>query len=92
MPNDPGPAVGEPLVLHRRQKRLGLRFNRLRKQTAGAIAQNRGQRIVDLIGVVKGNDGGICRHGVSLLLEVLAGLITASIRRHPQTFITHSPP
>jgi hypothetical protein len=38
------PAASVP---HRREKRLGLRFNRLRQETPGALPQNRRQWVLD---------------------------------------------
>ena len=52
MPHETGPAIGQPLVLHR-QKGISLCLDRLRQQTAGAVTQNRSQGIVDLVGMLK---------------------------------------
>jgi hypothetical protein len=55
-------------ALHRRQERVGLRLDRLRQQSPGAVPQDRRQWIVGFtIGLTQGNNGAIARHGVSLV-------------------------
>jgi hypothetical protein len=91
--NKTGPAVWKPLVLHHGKKRPGFRLNRLRQQTTRAIAQNICQGIVDLVWMLKSENGAICLHGVSLLREVRAGFVTrldtppSSNRHHPGSII-----
>ena len=89
MADHPRPPVLEALPVHGGEERLGLRLDRLREQPAGAVAQHRGQGVVDRVGVLKGVNPGIGRHGVSLPREVLAGLITRHDTPPPQTTVTH---
>ena len=61
VPNEPGPAIGEPLVGHLGQEGFGLRLDRLGEQAPGTCAQHRGQRIIDLLGLRKtDNDAILC--------------------------------
>src|SRR6185312_9516836 len=71
----PAPApVRQALGFHRGEKGLGFRLDPLRQQPACAAAQDRGERIVDRVGLTQGNNGARTRHGVSLLREDLACL------------------
>ena len=65
--------VRQPRISHRGKKRLGFRFDRLGEQAAGAVPQNRRQRIVDSVGLTEGNNSAIARHGVSAPSGVQAG-------------------
>ncbi|MCP4779478.1 MAG: hypothetical protein GY877_01660 [Hyphomicrobium sp.] len=67
------PAIRKPFVLHHGKKCLSFGLDRLRQKTASAIAQNTRQRILKRARMLKGKNGVIYRHGVSLLREVLAG-------------------
>ena len=52
---------------HAGQEDLGLEFNRLCEKPPGAGPQDIRQGIVDLVGLTKPDDAGICVHGVSLV-------------------------
>src|SRR5690606_22310678 len=67
MTHHTGAPIGQALLGHGGKKRLGLRLDGLRKKSARALAQNRCQGFVESIRMRKGNNGGICLHGVSLL-------------------------
>jgi hypothetical protein len=91
VPHQAVTAVGELVIGTAREEGVRFRLDRLREKAARAGAQDGGQRIVDLIRLTQGNNGAIATHGVSLLREVRAGWLPASIRRSPQTVITHFP-
>jgi hypothetical protein len=84
--------VRQPRALHLGQECLRLRLDGLGQQAAGAAPQDGGQRVVDLVGMAEGDDGGIAHRGVSLLREVQAGWSPASIRRLSHTAITQFRP
>jgi len=65
--------VRQPLALHLSQERLGFRLDGLGQQPARAAPQNRRQRIIDIIGLTEGNNGGSACHGVSAPSGVQAG-------------------
>jgi hypothetical protein len=62
MPDEAGTTVSEPLLLHRGQECLGFRLNGFGKQPAGALAQHRGERILDSLGLSQRGNGGISIH------------------------------
>jgi hypothetical protein len=76
MPHDPLTAVRQRLLGMLRDEGVGFGPQRRRQHPPGAVARDLGQRIVHGSGLVKRGDRGIVVHGVSLLREVLAGLIT----------------
>jgi hypothetical protein len=84
--------IRQLLALHRSQERLGFRLDSLGQQPAGAAPQNGGQRIIDRVGLTEWDNSAIALHGVSLLREVRAGWLPASIRRLSQTAITQFRP
>ncbi len=61
-----GPPVGKALIGHRGKKCLGVRLHGLSQKPARAFAQYRCQRIIERVGMRKGNNSAICLHGVSL--------------------------
>jgi hypothetical protein len=73
MPNQTVTAVRQLDAPHGGKERVGFRFNGLRQQSTRAVPQNRRKRIVDRLGLTKGNHGAIAHRGVSLLQEVQVG-------------------
>ena len=87
MANNPLTAVRKHKLAVRSQKRLKFRLDCLRYQPARASSQNFGERIDDFVFLAVGNNFMFCQ-GVTLLLEVRAGLVTnpvtpPSSHRHP---------
>ena len=95
VPNQAVTPIRQLHALHRGQERVRFCFDGLRQKAAGALAQNRRQRILDLVGLTERNNSAIAHRGVSLLLEVQAGFITRldtppfSRRHHPGSAIAH---
>ena len=73
VPNQAIAPVRQLHALHRSKECVRLCLDGLGQQSAGAVAQNGRQRIVNRIGLTEGDNGAIARHGVSLLREVQAG-------------------
>ena len=87
MPNDALAPVGEREGRMRSHEGVEFRLDRLGDQPTGARAQDFGERIVDFAFLPEG-DNSILGHGVTLLREVRAGLVTnpvtpPSSHRHP---------
>jgi hypothetical protein len=68
------PTIGQPLLGELAEKDLNLRLERRREHPARALTGDLGERILDGTRLTKLHDTGSFLHGVSLLLEVLAGL------------------
>ena len=51
-----GGASRQPQIVSRSQRRLGLELDRLRKQSASPSTQHLGERIVDIVRLVKSNN------------------------------------
>ncbi len=95
MPDNPPAAVRQDLFSILGNEGVGLRPQRGSQHAARPIAGDLGQRVIDSFRLTKGDDVCSLLHGVSFLLEVLAGLIT----RHdtppsqtPSPSFTHSSP
>ena len=73
-------------------ERVGLRGQRLRQDAPRPLAGQRGQRVVHLVGLAERKDAGSLGHGVSLPLEVLAGLNTRHDTPPSQSIITQVRP
>ena len=93
MADEASPAVAQSLLLHRSKERFGFRLDCFGEKPPGTVPQHCGQRILDRVGMSKCGNRGICRHGVSLLLEVRAGFNNRpdtppfSDRHHPDCAI-----
>jgi hypothetical protein len=70
---------------------LGFDNLHLRQHPPGPFACDFGQGIIDSLRPTEQNDGGISRHGVSLLREVPGGSTPASIRRLQSNVVTQIP-
>jgi hypothetical protein len=93
MSHDALAPIRQPLVLHRRQERIGFRLNGFRQQAPRAASQNRRQRIFNLIGLTEGNNAAITRHGVSAPSGVQAGFHPpryAALLNQPSPILRHS--
>src|SRR5262249_37601245 len=72
-------------------ERIGLRDQHLGEHSAGAFTRDFGQGIVDSFRLTERNDGGISRHGVSLLsggsgrLDTRLDTPPSIKRRHPDS-------
>jgi len=88
MPDDPLPAIRQDFLGMLCDKGVGFGAERRSQHPAGAVPGNLGQRVNNRFRPTQGDDVGIVRHGVSFLLEVLAGLIT---RHDTPPFQTPSP-
>src|SRR5262245_66015658 len=70
-------------------ERVGFRNQRLSQQTASAFTSKLRQRVVNIIRLTERNNGGISRHGVSLLsggsgrLDTRLDTPPSISRRHP---------
>jgi hypothetical protein len=92
MPDNPVTTIGELEILHLGKKRFRFHLDRLRQQFARAGAEHIRQGIIDFVGLTKANNVDSLVHGVSLSLRGSGRLQSpASIRRSPQTVITHFP-
>jgi hypothetical protein len=76
VPNQTLTPVRQLHALYFGQERVGFCFDGLRQKRAGAVSQNRRQRIVDLVVLTKESNSAIAHRGVSLLREVQAGFVT----------------
>ena len=76
MPHDALSAIRQPLLGELLDERPDLGFERGREHTTRPFTGNLSERVLDRSRLTKRDDAGIFLHGVSLLLEVLAGLIT----------------
>merc|ERR1711969_451702 len=63
MANETSATIGKSLLLHRSEESGGFRLDRLGKKSPSAIAENRGQGIIDRVGMSKCGNGAIRRHG-----------------------------
>mgnify|MGYP003643743736 CR=1 FL=1 len=95
--HEAGPAVAEPLVLHRSEEGGRFRLDRLGKKTPGAIAQDCGHRIVDRIEMSEWGNSAIRRHGRIVPIGSSGRLDTRpdtppfSDRHHPGSAIAPTP-
>ena len=92
VPNHALPAIRQPLLGELAEKGLDLGFERGREHPARTFPGDLGERVLDGTRLAQRDDAGIVLHGVSLLLEVLAGSTPATIRRplnshHPSSAI-----
>ena len=76
MPNDALSTVPQPFLGELADKGLDLGFERGGEHPARTFPGDLGQRVLDRSRLTKLDDAGILLHGVSLLLEVLAGFDT----------------
>ena len=76
VPHDALTAIGEPFAGEPVEERPDLGLKRAREHPARAFPCDLGERVVDRFRLAQLDDAGIFRHGVSLLLEVLAGFST----------------
>src|SRR6185312_2381832 len=88
VPYDTVAPIRQPGIPHRGKKRFRLRFHRLGEETPGAVPQHRRQWIIDSIGLTKGNNSAIARHGVSAPSGVQAGFHPP---RYAASFTSPSP-
>ena len=85
-------AVLEPRLHEGGDKRVGLRGQRLGQDAPRALARERRQRIIDFTALAERQDAGSLGYGVSLPMEVLAGLNTRHDTPPSQTVITQVGP
>jgi hypothetical protein len=76
VPNDALPAVRQSLLGELADEGLYLGFERAREHPARTFPGDLGERVLDRSQLTELDDAGIFLHGVSLLLEVLAGFDT----------------
>jgi hypothetical protein len=76
VPNDALSTVRQPFLGELADKGLDLGFERGGEHPARTFPGDLGQRVLDRSRPTKLDDAGILLHGVSLLLEVLAGFDT----------------
>ena len=92
VPNHALPTIRKPLLGEPVEEGLDLGFERGHEHPARTFPGNLGERVLDRTRLAQRDDAGIVLHGVSLLLEVLAGSTPATIRRplnphHPSSAI-----
>ena len=76
MPHNPLPTIRQDVFGMLRDKGVGFGAERGGQHPARPVPGDLGQRIVNSFRLTQGDDVGIVLHGVSFLLEVLAGFDT----------------
>jgi hypothetical protein len=97
VPHDAVATVGQFQVLPLGDEGVGFRDQHLGQHSAGTFTRNFGQGIIDSFGLTERDDGGISRHGVSLLsggsgrLDTRLDTPPSVKRRHPDSRIALRP-
>jgi hypothetical protein len=86
--HDPVTPIRQLHIIPQGNKSIGFGDQHSGQHSTGAFASKFGQGIINRVGLTQPDDGGISRHGVSLLPGGSGTLSPASIHRLSQTVVT----